>query len=84
MSAYRRVYDSHHLQADCQQPGSAPEPTLGNRVWATFTFFYMLLQPVMMLMCRVVMSVEDEEEESRRCYERYRILVQNECAGGEF
>jgi len=36
------------------------------------------------LMCRVVMSVEDEEEESRRCYERYRILVQNECAGGEF
>jgi len=29
------------------------------------------------------MSTEDEEEESRRCYERYRILVQNECAGGE-
>jgi len=24
--AYRRVYDSHHLQADCQEPGSAPEP----------------------------------------------------------
>ena len=21
-----RVYDSHHLQADCQEPGSAPEP----------------------------------------------------------
>jgi len=20
MSAYRRVYDSHHLQADCQEP----------------------------------------------------------------
>jgi len=20
------VYDSHHLQADCQKPGSAPEP----------------------------------------------------------
>jgi len=28
---------SHYLQADCQEPGSAPEPyTLGNRVWATF------------------------------------------------
>jgi len=37
MAAYRRVYDSRHLQADCQEPGSAPEPyTLGNRVWATF------------------------------------------------
>ena len=26
MVAYRRVYDSRHLQADCQVPGSAPEP----------------------------------------------------------
>ena len=26
MAAYRLVYDSHHLQADCQEPGSAPEP----------------------------------------------------------
>ena len=26
MAAYRRVYDSHHLQADCQEPGSAREP----------------------------------------------------------
>ena len=34
MAAYRRVYDSGHLQADCQEPGSAPEPyRLGNRVW---------------------------------------------------
>ena len=32
MAAYRRVYDSRHLQADCQEPGSAPDPTLGNRV----------------------------------------------------
>jgi len=22
----RRVYDSPHLQADCEEPGSAPEP----------------------------------------------------------
>jgi len=22
----RRVYESHHLQADCQEPGSAPQP----------------------------------------------------------
>ena len=26
MSAYRRVYDSRHQQADCQEPGSDPEP----------------------------------------------------------
>jgi len=26
MAAYRRVYDSRHLQADCQEPGSATEP----------------------------------------------------------
>jgi len=26
MAAYRRVYDSRHLQADCQELGSAPEP----------------------------------------------------------
>jgi len=26
MAAYRRVYDSRHLQADCQEQGSAPEP----------------------------------------------------------
>ena len=25
MAAYRRIYDSRHLQADCQAPGSAPE-----------------------------------------------------------
>ena len=25
MAAYHRVCDSHHLQADCQEPGSAPE-----------------------------------------------------------
>ena len=24
--AYCWVYDSRHLQADCQEPGSAPEP----------------------------------------------------------
>jgi len=28
MAAYRRVYDVSHLQADCQEPGSAPEPSV--------------------------------------------------------
>ena len=26
MAAYLRVYDSRHLQADCQESGSVPEP----------------------------------------------------------
>jgi len=26
MAAYRLVYDSLHLQANCQEPGSAPKP----------------------------------------------------------
>jgi len=34
MAAYRRVYDSHHLQADCQEPGSAPEPYACPIHWA--------------------------------------------------
>jgi len=46
MAAYRRVYDSHHLQADCQEPGSSPEPyaALGNRVRATF-FTHIRIKP---------------------------------------
>jgi len=36
MAAYHQVYDSHHLQADFQEPGSAPEPYTRYRVWATF------------------------------------------------
>jgi len=36
MAAYRRVYDSRHLQADCQEPDQLRN--LGNPVWATGTF----------------------------------------------
>jgi len=38
MAAYCLVYDSRHLQADCQEPGSAPESGVDNRLWANFTF----------------------------------------------
>ena len=34
MAAYRRIYDSRHLQADCQNQDQLRNPTLGNRVWA--------------------------------------------------
>ena len=42
MAAYRRVYDSRHLQADCKEPESTPEPyMLGNGVgyFYLFTFY---------------------------------------------
>ena len=39
MAAYRRVYDSRHLQADCKNRDQLLNPTLNNRVSATFTFF---------------------------------------------
>jgi len=40
MAAYRRVCDSRHLQADCRN--QLRNLTLGNRVWATFTYLYPL------------------------------------------
>ena len=42
MAAYRRVYDSCHLQAEwltAKNRDRLRNPTLANRVWATFTFF---------------------------------------------
>ena len=39
MAAYRQVYDTRHLQADCQEPRSTPDPMLGYRVGATIAFF---------------------------------------------
>ena len=41
MAAYRWVYDSRHLQADCKD--QLRNYTLGNRVWATFTFYLLTL-----------------------------------------
>jgi len=38
MAAYRRVYDSRHLQLTAKNRDQLRNPTLGNRVWATFAF----------------------------------------------
>jgi len=40
MAAYRWVYDSRHLQADCQEPGSALEPYAW---WSTMSYVYLLI-----------------------------------------
>ena len=39
MATYRQVCDLRHLQADCQERDQLRNPTLGTRVWATFTFY---------------------------------------------
>jgi len=39
MAACRRVYDSRHLQAESQEPGSAPEP-IRSVIEYGLTFFY--------------------------------------------
>ena len=39
MAAYRRVYDSLHVQATAKNRDQLRNPLLGNRVWATFTFY---------------------------------------------
>ena len=45
MVAYGRVYDSHHLQAECKEPGSAPE----SYVRVTVTYFCSLFVPSALL-----------------------------------
>jgi len=41
MAAYRRVYDSRHLQADCQEPESTPEPDARQ---SSMSYLYLFLQ----------------------------------------
>ena len=41
MAAYRRVCDSRHLQADCQGPGSAPEPYARQSSMGYLYLFYL-------------------------------------------
>ena len=47
MAAYRRVYDSRHLQADCQEPGSAPLDADGS--WIEHTAIFCLCRAVVFL-----------------------------------
>ena len=81
MTAYRRVYDSHHLQADRKEPGSAPEPyTLGNRVWATFTFLTIILLRVTVIVAELFISLslyldtESASQNSHQFNKRFMLL----------
>jgi len=48
MAAYRRVYDSRHLQADCQEPGSAPGPYARQSSMGYTVPFTFLLESVLL------------------------------------
>jgi len=78
MTAYRRVYDSHHLQADRREPGSAPEPyTLGNRVWATFTFLTIILLRVTVIVAELFISLSlylDTESASQNSHQFNKLF----------
>jgi len=41
MAAYRWVYDSRHLQADCQELGSAPKPYARQSSMGYLYLFYL-------------------------------------------
>jgi len=43
MAAYRQDYDSRHLQADYQEPGSAPEPYVRQSSIGYLTFLLLII-----------------------------------------
>ena len=48
MAAYRRVYDSRHLQADCKNRDQLRNPMVGNRVWAAFYLLVVVVVAVVL------------------------------------
>ena len=54
MAAYRRVYDSRHLQADCQQPGSAPKPYARQSSMGYLYLFYIWRGSILEFSCTIV------------------------------
>ena len=46
MAAYRQVYDSLHLQADYQEPGSTPEPYVRQSSIGYLTFLLLIIYVV--------------------------------------
>jgi len=57
MAAYCRVYDSRHLQADCQEPGSAPEPYSRQSRMGYLFYVYLGLRLVGFLCCLTLSDV---------------------------
>ena len=54
MAAYRRVYDSRHLQADCKEPESAPEPYARQSSMGYLYFFTTTSLLLLLLLLRII------------------------------
>ena len=74
MAAYHRVYDSHHLQADCQESGSAPEP------YARLSSMGYLLPKIKTLSSRTLSQTPDLENfataSRSRCQQNSSLTVE--------
>ena len=57
MAAYYRVYDSCHLQADCQEPGSAPKPYARQLSTGYLYPFFTSLRPILFI-CLIFLIAE--------------------------
>ena len=71
MAAYRRVYDSRHLQADCQGPGSAPEPYALQSSMGTINFFY---SPIMTAQHRMLQHYTYKKHETQTNTQLERLI----------
>ena len=81
MAAYRRVYDSRHLQADCQEPGSAPEPYAR---YLSMDYFYLFLHILASLDSWQQLTTTDYQtlsKESQFHYEIYNFYVATSLMG---
>ena len=69
MAAYRRVYDSRHLRADSQEPGSAPEAyarQLSLDYLLPFTVISIVVPPASERCLVCCVSVDVVQKESRK------------------
>ena len=83
MAAYRRVYDSRHLQADCQEPGSAPEPHARQ---SSMDYLYLFIVCLLTVQSQ---CIDDEYAlltvQSQCIDDEYALLtVQNQCIDDEY
>ena len=67
MTAYRRVYDSRHLQADCQEPGSAPERSV---------IEYGLALPSYRILCRTPNNVHVYSSKQQTIHRERETAIQ--------
>ena len=83
MAAYRRVYDSRHLQADCQEPGSAPEPHARQ---SSMDYLYLFIVCLLTVQSQ---CIDDEYAlltvQSQCIDDEYSLLtVQSQCIDDEY